>query len=36
MRMTRSRGAVGKGEGKAFVGPELACSAALTFMITEP
>lgn len=36
MRMTRSRGAVGKGEGKAFVGPELACSATLTFMITEP
>ena len=36
MRMTRTRGAVGKGEGKAFVGSELACSASLTFMITEP
>lgn len=36
MRMTRIRGPVGKGEGKAFVGSELACSALLTFMITEP
>ena len=36
LRMTRSRGAVGKGEGQVFVGSELACSANLTFMITEP
>jgi 3-hydroxyacyl-[acyl-carrier-protein] dehydratase len=36
MRLTRSRGAVGKGEGKAFVGSELACSAILTFAIAEP
>ena len=35
MRMTRSRGPVGKAEGKAFVGSELTCSALITFMITE-
>jgi 3-hydroxyacyl-[acyl-carrier-protein] dehydratase len=36
MRITRSRGTVGRGEGKAFVGSELACSALLTFAIAEP
>jgi 3-hydroxyacyl-[acyl-carrier-protein] dehydratase len=36
MRLTRTRGTVGRGEGKAFVGSELACSAILTFAITEP
>jgi 3-hydroxyacyl-[acyl-carrier-protein] dehydratase len=36
MRLTRSRGTVGKGEGKAFVGSELACSGLLTFAVTEP
>ena len=36
MRLTRSRGAVGKGEGKAFVGSELACSGTLTFAVAEP
>jgi 3-hydroxyacyl-[acyl-carrier-protein] dehydratase len=36
MRLTRSRGSVGKGEGKAFVGSEVACSAVLTFAVAEP
>ena len=36
MRLTRSRGPVGRGEGRAFVGPELACSGTLTFAIVEP
>jgi 3-hydroxyacyl-[acyl-carrier-protein] dehydratase len=36
MRLTRSRGNIGKGEGKAFVGSELACSGVLTFAVTEP
>ena len=36
MRISRSRGTVGRGEGKAFVGSELACSAILTFAIAEP
>jgi 3-hydroxyacyl-[acyl-carrier-protein] dehydratase len=36
MRLTRSRGPVGKGEGRAFVGSELACSGVLTFAIAEP
>ena len=35
MQLTKSRGPVGKGEGKAFVGDELACSGVLTFAITE-
>ena len=36
MRLTRTRGTVGRGEGKAFVGSELTCSAILTFAIAEP
>jgi 3-hydroxyacyl-[acyl-carrier-protein] dehydratase len=36
MRLTRTRGTVGRGEGKAFVGSELACSGILTFAIAEP
>ena len=36
MQLTKSRGPVGKGEGKAFVGKELACSGVLTFAIAEP
>lgn len=36
MRITRSRGTVGRGEGKAFVGSELSCSGILTFAIAEP
>jgi 3-hydroxyacyl-[acyl-carrier-protein] dehydratase len=31
--LTRSRGAVGKGEGRAYVGDELACAASLTFAV---
>ncbi len=36
MRLTKSRGPVGKGEGQAFVGSELVCSGTLTFAVTEP
>lgn len=36
MRLTKSRGPVGKGEGKAYVGTDLACSGTLTFAVTEP
>ena len=36
MRLTSSRGPVGKGEGKAFVGSELVCSGVLTFAVAEP
>ncbi len=35
MRLTKSRGPVGMGEGKAFVGSELACSGVLTFAVAE-
>ena len=35
MRLTKSRGPVGVGEGRAFVGSELACSGVLTFAIAE-
>lgn len=35
-RLVQRRGAVGKGEGKAYVGEELVCSASLTFAITDP
>ncbi len=30
------RGPVGKGEGKVFVGGQLACAATLTFALTDP
>lgn len=36
MRLTKSRGPVGRGEGQAFVGSDLACSGTLTFALTEP
>jgi 3-hydroxyacyl-[acyl-carrier-protein] dehydratase len=36
MRLTRSRGPIGKGEGKAYVGSEVVCSGTLTFAIAEP
>jgi 3-hydroxyacyl-[acyl-carrier-protein] dehydratase len=36
IRLTTSRGPVGKGEGKAFVGTDLVCSGVLTFAIAEP
>jgi 3-hydroxyacyl-[acyl-carrier-protein] dehydratase len=35
-RLTERRGPIGKGEGKAFVGPDLACSGTLTFAVVEP
>ncbi|MFH1834161.1 MAG: hotdog domain-containing protein, partial [bacterium] len=35
-RLTERRGRIGKGEGKAFVGSELACSGTLTFALVEP
>ncbi len=35
MRLTKSRGPIGKGEGQAFVGSELACSGVLTFAVAE-
>ena len=35
MRLTKSRGPVGMGEGRAFVGSELACSGVLTFAVAE-
>ena len=34
--LVQSRGRIGRGEGKAYVGNELACSASLTFVITDP
>jgi 3-hydroxyacyl-[acyl-carrier-protein] dehydratase len=33
--LTRSRGAVGKGEGRAYVGDEVACTALLTFAVVD-
>lgn len=36
VRLLKSRGPVGKGEGRALVGSELAASAVLTFAIIEP
>lgn len=36
MRLTKSRGPVGKGEGRVYVGSDLACSGTLTFAIAEP
>jgi 3-hydroxyacyl-[acyl-carrier-protein] dehydratase len=35
IQLTRSRPPIGKGEGKAFVGDELACSATLTFAMVD-
>lgn len=35
MYLGQRRGRLGKGEGKAFVGSELACSGTLTFAIAE-
>lgn len=35
MRLTKSRGPIGKGEGQAFVGDELACSGVLTFAVAD-
>lgn len=35
VELTRLRGPVGKGKGRAFVGDELACSASLTFALTD-
>lgn len=35
MRLTERRGRIGKGEGKAFVGTDLACSGTLTFAVVE-
>jgi 3-hydroxyacyl-[acyl-carrier-protein] dehydratase len=35
VNMTRVRGPVGKGEGKAYVGEDLACSATLTFALVD-
>lgn len=35
-RLTERRGRIGRGEGKAFVGSDLACSGTLTFAIAEP
>jgi 3-hydroxyacyl-[acyl-carrier-protein] dehydratase len=35
MRLTKSRGPVGKGDAQAFVGSELACSGVLTFAVAE-
>jgi len=36
VRLIESRGRIGKGEGKAFVGSELVSSGTLTFAVTEP
>jgi 3-hydroxyacyl-[acyl-carrier-protein] dehydratase len=35
MELTTSRGPIGKGEGKAYVGPALVCSGVLTFAVAE-
>ncbi|MHB1344017.1 MAG: 3-hydroxyacyl-ACP dehydratase FabZ [Thermoleophilia bacterium] len=35
IQLTKSRPPIGKGEGKAFVGDELACSATLTFAMVD-
>lgn len=35
LKMTESRGAIGKGEGKAYVGSDLACRCNLTFAVVE-
>jgi len=34
-RLTERRGRIGRGEGKAFVGADLACSGILTFAVVE-
>jgi 3-hydroxyacyl-[acyl-carrier-protein] dehydratase len=35
VRLTERRGRIGRGEGKAFVGPDLVCSGILTFAVAE-
>jgi 3-hydroxyacyl-[acyl-carrier-protein] dehydratase len=35
MTMGKSRGAIGKGEGKAYVGDTLVCSGTLTFAVVD-
>ena len=35
MRMGQSRGPIGKGEGRAYVGETMVCSGTLTFAITD-
>jgi 3-hydroxyacyl-[acyl-carrier-protein] dehydratase len=35
MRLTKSRGAIGVGEGRAYVGSDLVCGGTLTFAIAE-
>jgi 3-hydroxyacyl-[acyl-carrier-protein] dehydratase len=34
-RLTQRRGYIGKGEAKAFVGPDLSCGGTLTFAVVE-
>ena len=36
VHMSESRGRIGKGEAKAFVGSELVSSGTLTFAVAEP
>lgn len=36
VKLVESRGRIGKGEGKAYVGSELVCSGTLTFALAEP
>ncbi len=36
VKLVESRGRIGKGEGKAYVGSQLVCSGTLTFAVVEP